>query len=67
MNDARIADAPFHVTSEGYARLLAWMRSFGRLHAAGPGRVLLARVSNDHGEPIAFLLVRWHIKVGLSV
>jgi transposase len=35
MNGARIADAQFPVTTEGYARLLAWMRSFGRLHAAG--------------------------------
>ena len=35
MNGARIADAQFPVTTEGYARLLAWMRSFGRLRAAG--------------------------------
>jgi transposase len=35
MNGARIADAQFPATSEGYAQLLAWMRSFGRLHAAG--------------------------------
>jgi hypothetical protein len=27
----------------------------------------LARVSNDQSVLIAFLLVRWHIKVGLSV
>ncbi len=35
MNGARVADAQFPATSEGYARLLAWMGSFGRLHAAG--------------------------------
>jgi transposase len=35
MNGGRIADAQFPATAEGYAQLLAWMRSFGRLHAAG--------------------------------
>jgi transposase len=35
MNGARVADAEFPATSEGYARLLAWMGSFGRLHAVG--------------------------------
>jgi transposase len=35
MNGARIADAAFPATSEGYAQLLAWLGSFGRLHAAG--------------------------------
>lgn len=35
MNGARVADAQFPATSEGYALLLAWMRSFGRLHAVG--------------------------------
>jgi transposase len=35
MNGARIADAQFPATSEGYAQLLAWMGSYGRLHAAG--------------------------------
>lgn len=35
MNGARIADAQFPATSAGYAQLLAWMGSFGRLHAVG--------------------------------
>ncbi|TDD25587.1 IS110 family transposase [Actinomadura sp. KC06] len=35
MNGGRIADAQFPATSRGYARLLEWMRSFGRLHAVG--------------------------------
>ena len=35
MNGARVADAQFPATSEGYELLLAWMRSFGRLHAVG--------------------------------
>lgn len=30
-------------------------------------RTRLARVSNDHGSMIAFLLVKWHIEVGLGV
>lgn len=35
MNGARVADAQFPATREGYAQLLAWMASFGRLAAAG--------------------------------
>lgn len=35
MNGARIADAAFPATREGYAALLAWLGSFGRLYAAG--------------------------------
>lgn len=35
MNGGRVADAQFPATRQGYAQLLAWMRSFGRLHAAG--------------------------------
>lgn len=35
MNGGRIADAEFPATAEGYAGLLAWMASFGRLHAVG--------------------------------
>jgi transposase len=35
MDGARVADAEFPATGEGYARLLAWMRSYGRLHAVG--------------------------------
>jgi transposase len=35
MNGARIADAAFPATSAGYAQLLAWLGSFGRLYAAG--------------------------------
>lgn len=35
MNGARVADAQFPATRQGYALLLAWMRSFGRLHAVG--------------------------------
>lgn len=35
MNGARVADAVFPATSEGYAQLLAWLGSFGRLYAAG--------------------------------
>ena len=35
MNGTRVADAEFPATSQGYARLLAWMGSFGRLHAVG--------------------------------
>jgi transposase len=35
MNGRRLADAQFPATAAGNAGLLAWMRSFGRLHAAG--------------------------------
>lgn len=35
MNGRRLADAGFPATATGYADLLAWMRSFGRLHAVG--------------------------------
>jgi transposase len=35
MNGRRLADAPFPATAAGYRELLAWMRSFGRLHAVG--------------------------------
>ena len=35
MNGAQVADAEFPATSQGYAELLDWMRSFGRLHAVG--------------------------------
>jgi transposase len=35
MNGRRLADAQFAATAAGYADLLAWMRSFGRLHAIG--------------------------------
>ncbi|MEU8125304.1 transposase [Spirillospora sp. NPDC049024] len=35
MNGGRIADAQFPATADGYAQLLAWIRSFGRLHAVG--------------------------------
>lgn len=35
MNGGRVADAEFPATAAGYAQLLAWMRSFGRLHAVG--------------------------------
>jgi transposase len=35
MNGGRIADAQFPATTAGYEQLLEWMRSFGRLHAAG--------------------------------
>jgi transposase len=35
MNGGRIADAQFPTTAEGYAQLLEWMGSFGRLHAVG--------------------------------
>lgn len=35
MNGRRLADAEFPATAAGYADLLAWMRSFGRLHAVG--------------------------------
>lgn len=35
MNGRRLADAEFPATAAGNADLLAWMRSFGRLHAVG--------------------------------
>jgi transposase len=35
MNGARVADAEFPVTTEGYAALLTWLGSFGRLYAVG--------------------------------
>ncbi|MEU1390934.1 MULTISPECIES: transposase [unclassified Nonomuraea] len=35
MNGRRLADAEFPGTVAGYAELLAWLRSFGRLHAIG--------------------------------
>lgn len=35
MNGGRIADAQFPATADGYAQLLMWMRSYGRLHAVG--------------------------------
>jgi transposase len=35
MNGRRLADAEYPATAAGYADLLAWMRSFGRLHAVG--------------------------------
>jgi transposase len=35
INGRRLADAEFPATAVGYADLLAWMRSFGRLHAVG--------------------------------
>jgi transposase len=35
MNGARIADAQFPATGQGYVQLLAWLRSFGRLQAVG--------------------------------
>jgi transposase len=35
MNGARIADKQFPATETGYVELLAWLRSFGRVHAVG--------------------------------
>lgn len=35
MNGRRLADREFPATAAGYAALLDWMNSFGRLHAAG--------------------------------
>jgi transposase len=35
MNGGKIADARFPATAAGYARLLEWMGSFGRVHAVG--------------------------------
>jgi len=35
MNGSRIAGAEFPATARGYEQLLAWLRSFGRLHAVG--------------------------------
>jgi hypothetical protein len=35
MNGGRIADAEFPATHAGYVQLLAWLRSFGRVHAVG--------------------------------
>jgi transposase len=35
MNGRRLADAQFPATADGYAQLLAWLRSFGRVHAVG--------------------------------
>ncbi len=35
MNGRRIADAEFPTTAAGQRQLLAWLRSFGRLHAVG--------------------------------
>src|SRR5919198_6573103 len=35
MNGARVADAQFPATDTGYAQLLAWLRSFGRVYAVG--------------------------------
>jgi transposase len=35
INGRRLADAQFPATAAGYRELLAWMRSFGRLHAVG--------------------------------
>ncbi|MGW2218113.1 IS110 family transposase [Nonomuraea sp. NPDC001684] len=35
MNGRRLADAEFPATAAGYTELLAWLRSFGRLHAIG--------------------------------
>lgn len=35
MNGRRVADREFPATRAGYADLLEWMRSFGRLHAVG--------------------------------
>jgi transposase len=57
MNGARIADAQFPATSNGYAQLLAWLGSFGRVHAVGVegtgayGRGL-ARHLHDHGVKV---------------
>lgn len=35
MNGTRVADAEFPATAAGYARLLDWLRGFGRVHAVG--------------------------------
>jgi transposase len=35
INGRRLADAQFPATAAGYTEMLAWMRSFGRLHAVG--------------------------------
>lgn len=35
MNGRRLADVGFPASAAGYADLLAWLRSFGRLHAVG--------------------------------
>jgi transposase len=35
MNGARVTDAEFAATAAGYAQLLDWLQSFGRLHAVG--------------------------------
>lgn len=35
MNGRRLADAEFPATADGYASLLEWLNSFGRLHAVG--------------------------------
>jgi transposase len=35
LNGARVADAEFPATARGYAQLLSWLRSFGRLWAVG--------------------------------
>ncbi|MEO3788558.1 IS110 family transposase [Actinocorallia sp. B10E7] len=57
MNGARIADAQFPATSRGYALLLAWLRSFGRLHAVGVEGTGaygagLTRYLHDHGVQV---------------
>ena len=35
MNGRRLADAEFPATSQGYARLLGWLREFGRIASVG--------------------------------
>ena len=53
-----------HVLEDGAGRAILDVGPFAA-HVAGTEQ--LARVSNDHGALTAFLLLRCHTEVGLSV
>ncbi|OKI61662.1 hypothetical protein A6A27_27700 [Micromonospora sp. CB01531] len=69
-NGGLLADAEFPATTAGYAELLAWMRSFGRLlavgvegtgsYGAGLARHLAARsLGLSRGRSAPPLIERW--------
>lgn len=57
MNGTRVADAQFPATQAGYARLWAWLSSFGRVHAVG------VEGTGSYGKAVARHLAGQRVRV----
>jgi transposase len=57
MNGRRLADAQFPATAQGYADLLGWLHTFGRVHAVG------VEGTGSYGAALARHLRRQGVKV----